>query len=117
MVSDITSTSMMSGSSCAIGFFAGALLRHANDHISTNANNAHTANPGKATKKKGAMNASDRHAIDIQMKREGRSLMHLEAERMISKAIYTEPTIRGLTKKKATSAMTCSQRSGCFISP
>lgn len=100
-----------------IGFFAGALLCHANDHISMNANNAHTAKPGKATKKKGAMNASDRHAIDIQMKREGRSLMHLEAERMINKAIYTEPTIRGLTKKKATSATTCSQRSGCFISP
>ena len=117
MVSDMTSTSIMLGSSCWTGFLVSVLLCHANDHISTNANNAHTANPGKATKKKGAMNASDRHTIDMQMKREGRSLMHLEAERMINSATYTEPTIKGLTKKKATSAMTCSQRSGCFISP
>ena len=117
VVTDITSTSITSSSGACWGAVAGVcdLLDHANTHTKRAANSAQKAIPGKATKKKGAMNAMNRHAILRHMKREIVSGIALAAERMISMATYTEPTISGLTKKKATSASTCSQRSGCFI--
>ena len=92
VVTDITSTSMAS-SSGGCWAFAGwlamrwcDLLDHAKTHIRRAANSAQTAMPGKAMKNRGAMNAMNRHAMLIQMKREVVSGIALAAARMMNNA-------------------------------